>query len=53
MTYVIGPSRKIDDISYVQLSNRFSLLEVDQQNEGLLKHVDKKEKPLVGKKKKS
>jgi hypothetical protein len=38
-----------DNVSHVQLSNRFSVLEVDQQNEGLLKHVDKKEKPLVGK----
>ena len=38
-----------DDVPYVQLSNRLSLLEVDQQSTGLLKHLENKVKPLVGK----
>jgi hypothetical protein len=37
-----------DDASHVQLSNRYSLLKVDQQSTGLLKHRDNKIKPLAG-----
>jgi hypothetical protein len=38
-----------DDVSRIQLSNRFSVLEADQQSPGLLKHVDEKVRPLAGK----
>jgi hypothetical protein len=38
-----------DDASHVQLSNRFSVLEGDQQSTGLLKHGNNKIKPLAGK----
>jgi hypothetical protein len=38
-----------DDASHVQLRNRFSVLEVDQQSTGLLKHGDNKIKPLARK----
>jgi hypothetical protein len=45
-----------DDVSHVRQSNKFSILEVDQQNQGLLKHEDMKvksptEKSKVRKKK--
>jgi hypothetical protein len=38
-----------DDVSHIQLSNRFSVLEADQQSPGLLKQVDQKVRPLAGK----
>jgi hypothetical protein len=38
-----------DDVSRIQLSNRFSVLEVDQQSSGLLKHVDQKVRSFAGK----
>jgi hypothetical protein len=38
-----------DFIPHVQLSNRLSVWEVDQQSIGLLKHMENKVKPLVGK----
>jgi hypothetical protein len=37
-----------DDVSHIRLSNQFSILEVDQQNQGLLKH-DMKIKSPAGK----
>jgi hypothetical protein len=36
-------------MSHIRLSNKFSALEVDQQNPGLLKHKDMKTKLLTGK----
>jgi hypothetical protein len=33
-----------DDVSHIRLSNRFSILEADQQSQGLLKHEDMKVK---------
>lgn len=38
-----------DNVSHIRLSNKFSILEVDQQNQGLLKHEDMKIKSLTGK----
>jgi hypothetical protein len=38
-----------DDVPNVKLRNRFSVLDVDQQRTGFLKHVDRKVKPLAGK----
>ena len=38
-----------NDISHIRLSNKCSVLEVDQQNQGLLKHKDMKIKSLTGK----
>ena len=40
-----------DDVPHVKLSNRFSLLDIDQQSTGFLKHMENKVKPLAGKKK--
>ena len=40
-----------DDVSHFRLSNKFSILEVDQQNQGLLKHEDMKVKSPTGKSK--
>jgi len=37
------------DMSHVRLSKKFSVLEADQQNQGLLKHKDMKIKSLTGK----
>jgi hypothetical protein len=44
-------SRRVstDDAPHVQLSNRCSLMEVDQQSISLLKHGDNEMKPLAGK----
>ena len=38
-----------DDIPHVKLSNRFSVINVDQQSTGFLKHVENKVTPLAGK----
>lgn len=38
-----------DDVSHIQIKNRFSVLEVDQQCPSLLKHVDQKVRSLAGK----
>jgi hypothetical protein len=35
-----------NDMSHIRLSNKFSVLEADQQNAGLLKHKDMKTKLL-------
>jgi hypothetical protein len=40
-----------DDVSHIRLSNKFSILEVDQQCKGLLEHEDIKTKSLMGKSK--
>jgi hypothetical protein len=40
-----------DDVSHINLSNKFSILEVDQQSQGLLKHEDMKVKSPTGKSK--
>jgi protein tyrosine/serine phosphatase len=31
-----------DDVSHIRVSNKFNILEADQQNQGLLKHEDMK-----------
>jgi hypothetical protein len=41
----------VDDVSHIWLSNKFSILEVDQQRQGLLEHEDIKTKSLMGKSK--
>jgi hypothetical protein len=38
-------------VSHSRLSNKFSILEVDQQSQGLLKHEDMKVKSPTGKSK--
>jgi len=38
-----------DDVSHIRLSNKFIVLEVDQQSQGLLKHEDMKVKSPTGK----
>jgi hypothetical protein len=38
-----------DDVSHIQLTNRFSIPKADQQSKGLLKHVDHRVKSLAGK----
>jgi hypothetical protein len=38
-----------DDLSHIRLSNKFSILEFDQQNQGLLKHEDMKINSPTGK----
>jgi len=40
-----------DDVSHIRLSNKFSILEDDQLNQGLFKHEDMKIKSLTGKSK--
>ena len=40
-----------DDVSHIRLSNKFSILEGDQQNQGLLKHENMKIKSPTGKSK--
>ena len=40
-----------DDVSYIGLSNKFSILDVDQQSQGLLEHEGMKVKSLKGKSK--
>jgi hypothetical protein len=39
------------DVSHIRLNNKFSILEVDQQHQGLLEHEDIKTKLLMGKSK--
>jgi hypothetical protein len=38
-----------NDVSHIRLSNKFSIQEVDQQSQGLLKHEDMKVKSPTGK----
>ena len=38
-----------DEVSHIQINNRFSVLEVDQQSPGLLKHVDQEVRSLAKK----
>jgi len=40
-----------DDVSHIMLSNKFIILEVDQQNQGLFKHEDMKIKSPIRKSK--
>jgi hypothetical protein len=39
---------RTEDVPQVKLSNRFSVLEIDQQSIGFLKHMENKVKPLAG-----